>query len=127
MDVSPEGLNWCLNPSEGVQQLQRIITLIINLIKIVIPIALVILGMLDLGKAVMSQKEDDIKKGQSTFIKRLIAAVVMFLIVFVVQLVMGYFIPGGNDLADCVNKFVNGPGAVNTDDEDNQDDNDPAN
>ena len=42
---------------------------IINLIKIAIPVLLVILGMLDLGKAVMAQKEDEIKKATNIFEK----------------------------------------------------------
>ena len=36
-------------------------------------------GMLDLGKAVMAQKEDEIKKSQQTLLKRIIAAAVVFL------------------------------------------------
>ncbi|MBE6149723.1 MAG: hypothetical protein E7170_03245 [Firmicutes bacterium] len=75
----------------------RLVTLIINLIKIVVPILLVIFGMLDLGKAVMAQKEDEIKKGQQLFIKRLIAAVLVFLVVFVVQLVVGLVAPDSED------------------------------
>ncbi len=57
-------------------------------IKVVVPVLLVIFGMLDLGKAVMAQKEDEIKKGQQTFLKRLIAAAIVFLVIFVAQLVI---------------------------------------
>ena len=64
------------------------IRLVVNLIKIGVPIILIIMGMLDLGKAVMAQKEDEIKKGQQTFIKRLIAAAVVFFIIFIVQLLV---------------------------------------
>ena len=41
------------------------------LLKIVIPILLIIFGMLDLGKAVVASKEDEIKKGQQMFVKRI--------------------------------------------------------
>lgn len=58
-----------------------------NLIKFGVPVLLIFFGMLDLGKAVMAQKEDEIKKGQQTFVKRLIAAVLVFLVFFIVQLV----------------------------------------
>ena len=46
----------------------NIISYIVTGIKIGVPIILVIFGMIDLGKAVMQSKEDDIKKAQSTFI-----------------------------------------------------------
>ena len=47
----------------------KIVSLIISLIQFGIPVILIVLGMMDLGKAVMAQKEDEIKKGQSTFVK----------------------------------------------------------
>lgn len=80
----------------------------VTIIKIVIPIILIFFGMLDLGKAVMAQKEDEIKKGQQTFVKRLVAAVIVFLVVFVVQIVVG--LVAGNDkqnISDCINCFMN--------------------
>lgn len=53
-----------------------------------IPILLVIFGMLDLGKAVMAGKEDEMKKAQGTLIKRVIYAVAVYLVVAIVSLVM---------------------------------------
>src|SRR5574344_2625737 len=69
-------------------QLASIIAMIYGLIKIGIPILLIIFGMLDLGKAVMSQKDDEIKKGQQTFVKRLIAAAIVFFVFTIVQLLL---------------------------------------
>lgn len=60
----------------------------VNLIQFGIPIVLIIFGMIDLGKAVMAGKEDEMKKAQGTLIKRVIYAVAIFLVVFIVQLVM---------------------------------------
>ena len=62
---------------------------IIPLIQIGIPIILIILGMLDLGKAVMASKEDEIKNAQKMLIKRCIYAVAIFFVVMIVQLVFG--------------------------------------
>jgi len=62
---------------------------IIPLIQIGIPIILIILGMLDLGKAVMASKEDEIKSAQKMLIKRCIYAVAIFFVVVIVQLVFG--------------------------------------
>lgn len=88
-----------------------IVSTIVTIIKIAVPILLIIFGMLDLGKAVMAQKEDEIKKGQQTFIKRLIAAAIVFFVVFVVQLVVGVISPSTGDanVWNCVSCFVNGP------------------
>lgn len=62
---------------------------VIPLIQIGIPIILILLGMFDLGKAVMASKEDEIKSAQKLLIKRCIYAVAIFFVVFIVQLIFG--------------------------------------
>lgn len=91
-------------------QIPIIIGTIVNVIKIVTPIILVIYGMLDLMKAVMAQKEDEIKKGQQTLIKRVVAAILVFFVVAIVQLVFNV-ISNGEDQSvwSCFDCFVNGP------------------
>ena len=66
-------------------QIVSVIQVIINLIRFGVPILLIIFGMLDLGKSVMAQKEDEIKKGQQLFVKRLISAAIVFFVVTIVQ------------------------------------------
>ena len=66
-----------------------IVKFILNIIQWVVPIILIILGTIDLVKAVTAGKEDDIKKGQKTLIKRAIAAVIIFLIPLLVGTLMG--------------------------------------
>ena len=58
-----------------------IVSTIVTIIQIVVPILLIVFGMLDLAKAVIASKEDEIKKAQMTFVKRLIAAVIAFFII----------------------------------------------
>jgi hypothetical protein len=74
-------------------EITNIISAVVKAIQIGVPILLVIWGMLDLGKAVIAQKEDEIKKGQQVFVKRLFAAAIVFFVVvivkFVVQLAAG--------------------------------------
>ena len=53
---------------------------IITIIKISVPLILISLGTLDFGKAVLSPDENLMKKSQQKFIKRIIIAVVIFLI-----------------------------------------------
>ena len=62
------------------------------LIQMGIPIALIILGMLDLGKAVIASKEDEIKKAKKAFGQRFLYAVGVFIVVWAVKLVLS-FIP----------------------------------
>ena len=60
---------------------------IIPVIQIGIPIILIILGMFDLGKAVVASKEDEIKAAQKLLIKRAIYAVAIFFVVLIVTAV----------------------------------------
>ncbi len=62
---------------------------IITILQFSVPIILIIMGMLDFVKAITSQKDDEIKKGLSTFIKRLIAGALVFLVIVIVKLVVG--------------------------------------
>ncbi len=92
-----------------------VVSTIVMLIKIIVPILLIIFGMLDLAKAVIAGKEDEIKKNQTTFIKRLIAAVIVFFVVSLVQLVVR-FVAGTdeNSIMSCFNCFVSGNASDNT-------------
>ena len=89
-------------------ELKTIISGIINLIKIGVPLILIVLGMLDMGKAVMSQKEDEIKKNQSLLIKRVIYAVVVFLVISIVQFVFQTLAPDGESIWSCIDGILNG-------------------
>ena len=87
----------------------QIVSIIINAIKIGVPIILIVLGMIDMGKAVASQKEDDIKKGQKTLLSRCLNAGIVFFIIAIVQLIMNILNNvTGDSVWDCVCKFVGG-------------------
>lgn len=82
---------------------------IILVIQIAVPVVLVIMGMLDLFKAITAQKEDEIKKGQQMFIKRLIAAAIVFFVIAIVKLLFSFVADDKNgNMIDCVNCFLNG-------------------
>ena len=90
----------------------EIVTLIhniITLIKIAVPIALVVFGMIDFARGVMAGKEDEVKKGQNNFIKRLIAGAVVFLMITVSQLVVSIFDKDSNgQFWMCADAIMNG-------------------
>ena len=84
---------------------------IILIIQIAVPVLLVIFGSIDFLKAVIGQKDDEIKKGQQTFIKRLIAAVIVFFVVAIVRLLVSFAVGDDNDkdsISNCLNCFING-------------------
>ena len=85
-----------------------IISAIVLLIKIAVPVLLIIFGMLDLGKAVVAAKEDEIKKGQQTFVKRLVTAIIIFFVVQLVQIVIRFVSSNDTDIVGCFNCFING-------------------
>ena len=76
-----------------------VVKTILGVIQIAIPIALIVLGTIDLGKAVIASKEEDIKKNQGILIKRVIAAVLVFLVATIVTFAMGLI--GGTAWTDC--------------------------
>lgn len=95
------------------------VSAVVNILRIVIPIILVVFGLVDLGKATIAQKDDEIKKAQMTFVKRVIAAVLVFFVVPIVQLVFGLVDRAGKDpnaqenvdnnkYPTCINCFING-------------------
>lgn len=87
-------------------KLAYVIALAVKIIQIGVPVLLIIWGMMDLGKAVMAQKEDEIKKGQQTFIKRLVAAAIVFFVVVIVKLLVGLVADSGNSISDCIDSIL---------------------
>lgn len=74
---------------DGLEPVIRIIRDgILKYICILIPIALIIFAALDLGKAVIASDEKEVKGAQSRLIKRVIYAIVIFLVPQLVSLIM---------------------------------------
>ena len=84
----------------------------INIIQIIVPIILVVMGAVDFLKAISSQKEEDIKKAQGTFIKRLIMGALVYFVVVIVKFLISII---GNDdsIWGCVECFVVDAGNCN--------------
>lgn len=95
--------------NESTLVIPEITVLVVNIIKIAIPIILIIMGMLDLGKAVMSNDEKEMKGAQTKLIKRVIYAIMVFLVVSLVQLlfgVLGKNAGGEANIQSCISCFV---------------------
>ena len=83
-----------LDACEGLGPIVAVIKGVFNLIKIGVPIILIIMGAIDLGKAVMASDDKEIKGATSKLIKRAIAAVAVFFAVTIVDVVMGLVAKG---------------------------------
>lgn len=66
------------------------------ILKILIPIILIVFGSIDFGKAMLSNKDDEIKKSAKTLVLRAIAGIIIFFIPTVLDFVVE--IIGGDDL-----------------------------
>lgn len=108
--------------NEYLQPFINIVSTIVNLIKIGVPIILIVLGMIDMGKAVASQKDDKIKAGQKILISRLITGGIVFFIVAIVQMLVSIIegATGKSEIMNCVCKFV---GACDSSDNNNNNNN----
>jgi hypothetical protein len=89
-------------------KLPNMVHTIILVIQIAVPVLLVIFGMIDLFKGMIAQKEDEIKKGQQTFIKRAIAAIIVFFVIQIVQIIIRFVSGNDQNVSGCFNCFING-------------------
>jgi len=84
-------------------EIGNLISAIFNLIKWAVPILLVIMGSMDLGKAVMAGEEKEIKAAQKMLMKRAFAAIAIFFLVSIVNMLLDMI---GEDSVDPIISFV---------------------
>lgn len=77
------------NICETLYPVVSILKTVLDVIQIGIPILLILMGTIDLGKAVLSSDDKAIKESTSRLVKRIIAAVAVFFVVTIVKLIMG--------------------------------------
>ena len=75
------------------KDLLRIVGVVLYIFKIAIPIVIIALGMFDFGKAVVAEKEDEIKKQTKRLIYRIVAGIVIFFIPTIVNLIFTTAVP----------------------------------
>lgn len=87
------------------------IRLIINMIKIIVPIILIVFGIIEMLKAATANDDKVMKEAQGKLIKRIVYAVLIFFIVAIVQLVFSTLGKAGsdeaaNDIPACISCFT---------------------
>ena len=102
---------YCNGLKEGIDKvLPDTISTVVTILKIAIPVILVILGMLDLAKAVMANEEKDMKEAQKKLIKRIVYGVIVFFVFALVQFVFSRIDKNVKEDSghSCLNCFING-------------------
>ena len=86
LDIDCNGL---FGSKKDPDSLRNLIDEILAYPRIVVPALVIVLGMIDLAKAVIASKEDEIKAAQKMLVKRAIYALAIFFVVLIVQVVFG--------------------------------------
>lgn len=97
--------------SDVPSSIPKAVNIVYTALQIVVPIIIVIFGMIDLVKAVIAQKEDEIKKAQMTFVKRLIAGALVFFVFVIIKLLVSFVADNSTSaskIMDCADCFLNG-------------------
>ena len=81
----------------------RIAGFALKLIQYIAPVLLILWGSIDLVKSIIQGKEDDIKKSQKVLIRRIISAVLLFLLPMIVSFVLGLI--GSDSWKGCWNQY----------------------
>ncbi len=80
---------------------------IINIIKIAVPIILIVVGMIDMTKAIFAKDDSAIQSATSALVKKAIAAVSVFLVISIVMFlfakVVGFTGWENGNCAKCLN------------------------
>ena len=77
----------------------------LDILQIAVPIILIIMGTIDLVRALVAQKNEQMKKAQSTLIKRVIIGVVIFFVPMAIKFVVGML--GDKMNSPCMTSFLN--------------------
>ena len=99
----------CGNIGQFHKKLPEITSWIVIAVQVIVPVILVIMGGIDFVKALSSQKEDEIKKGQQILVKRFIVAVIIFFTVSITKLLVGLVSSSNNEsksIISCIDCFI---------------------
>lgn len=88
--------NVCNTFDSGIGSAIRILGHLVLVVKIIVPVVIIVLGMIDFGKAVLSSDDKAITKAVGALTRRFIAGVVIFLTPGLVSAILDVFgITGG--------------------------------
>ena len=78
------------------------------MIQVAVPVILILLGSIDLFKGITAGKEDEMKKGQQVFIKRLVVGALIFFITVIAKFFISIVADSNeSNIISCIECFVN--------------------
>ena len=97
----------CGNVTDIPEKIIVLTNYIVSVIQVAVPVLLVILGSIDLVKGITAGKEDETKKGQRIFIKRLITGGLVFFIIIFTKLLVSIIDNASSDsISQCIDCFL---------------------
>lgn len=81
-----EGFAACVNPD--ILRVIYFFMIIIDIVKIIVPIALIVFGLIDFSKAVVTTDDKVQKKSVTLFIKRILYASLIFIVPWIIEVLM---------------------------------------
>ena len=77
---------FCTKTSE----LLRLVGYVLTVFKVAIPLIIIVIGLIDLGKAAVSSKPEEIKKSVGSLIWRLVGGIAIFFVPMFVTAIFGW-------------------------------------
>lgn len=107
INVLAESKVTCGNINPIAAKVPEITSWIVTIIQVAVPIILVIMGSIDFVKAIIGQKEDEMKQKQQIFIKRLITSILIFFVVAITKIIVGTFSSANKtSIVNCIDCFI---------------------
>lgn len=98
----------CGNITGIPKKIPELTNMAMTIVQVIVPVLLVVMGSLDFFKGITAQKEDEIKKGQQIFIKRLIMAALVFFVFVIVKFFISMVASSSSStIIDCMECFLN--------------------
>ena len=85
---------------EAVLTIMYYAKLVLRILQIAVPVGLILFGTIDMAKAVIAGDEKKMKEAQKPFIKRIVSAIIVFLIPYIVQVIVG-LVTSNTEYKDC--------------------------
>ena len=107
LEVSAVTKVSCGNITGIAAKIPELTSFAMTMVQIAVPIILVIVGSLDFFKAISAQKEDEMKKGQKMFVKRLVLAGIIFFVIVIAKVLISVVADSSSsNIIDCMDCFL---------------------
>ena len=99
--LTKDEITACIDGS--LLNIMRLVRLVIKVLQIAVPVGLILMGTIDMAKSVIAGDEKKIKEAQKPFVKRIVAAIIVFLIPYIVNIAINLVVSDASDWRNCWN------------------------